>query len=247
MSQTVQRAICILELISLRPHTLPEVADHLGIHRTTALRLLQTLTAGGLARRQTDGRYGVGYRLAGLAELARDQYNLVDVARPYLTALGELCPHTVHLAALEGDGIVYVDKIEPPRTVRLFSQVGKPVCLHTSGVSKAILAHAPGRLVRELLASCAFEFHTNTTITTQEDFLRELSATRKRGWSIDDGEFEDFVNCIGAPVRDSTGAVTAAVSVTALKARANLTALEELVPPLLETADTISRELGWRP
>lgn len=75
-------------------------------------------------------------------------------------------------------------------------------------------------------------------------FLYELAATRERGYSIDDGEFEDYVNCIGVPVRDASGSVLASISITALKARADLTALREPLPSLLETADPIAKELG---
>lgn len=247
MAQSVQRAIDVLELVSLRPCTVSDVAGALGVHRTTALRLLQTLADGGLARRQEDGRYGVGYRLAGLAALALEQFDLRALARPHLEQLGDACSHTVHLAALEGGGIVYVDKVEPVRGPRLSSQIGRPVCLHTAGVSKAILAHQSDSRLRELLAGCAFERYTSTTITSREAFLRELAATRDRGWSTDDGELEDYVTCLGAPVRDSMGGVTAAVSVTALRAGTDLAALQDLVPRLLDAAGAISKELGWRP
>jgi DNA-binding IclR family transcriptional regulator len=75
-------------------------------------------------------------------------------------------------------------------------------------------------------------------------FLHELAATRERGYSIDDGELEGYVNCIGVPVRDASGSVLASVSIMALKARADLTALRETRPSLLETADPIAKELG---
>lgn len=143
MSQTVRRAIDILEFIARRPRTQTEVGEHLGVHRSTALRILESLTEGGLARRLPDGRYAVGHRLAGLAHLALEQFGLKDVAGEHLRLLGERCGHTVHLAALEGERIVYVDKVDPVDGVRLYSQIGRPVTLHTAGVAKAILAHIP--------------------------------------------------------------------------------------------------------
>ncbi len=247
MSQTVARAIEILEFVSRRPRTAAEVGEHLGVHRSTALRLLQTLTEGGLARHHADGRYGVGFRLAGLAQLALEQFDLVSVARPYLEALAERCGHTVHLAELTADRIVYADKIDGIGTVRMYSRIGAPVSLHTAGVGKAILARLPAERVARLLAGHAFDRHTATTLTTRDAFLAELGATRERGYAVDDGEFEDYVNCVAAPVRDASGQTVAAVSVTALKARADLTALRDLVPALLGTADSISKELGHRP
>ncbi|MHB9753182.1 IclR family transcriptional regulator [Streptomyces sp. BYX5S] len=248
MSQTVRRAIDILEFVARRPRTQTEVGEHLGVHRSTALRILESLTEGGLARRLPDGRYAVGHRLAGLAHLALEQFGLKDVAGEHLRLLGERCGHTVHLAALEGDRIVYVDKVDPVDGVRLYSQIGRPVTLHTAGVAKAILAHLPRERAGDLLADCDFAPHTGTTITSPDAYRKALAETLARGWAVDDGEYEDFVNCVAVPVRDSGGEVVAAVSVTALKAKADLGALEtDVLPDLMTTADTISKELGWRP
>lgn len=247
MSQTVQRAIRILEFIAERPRTAGEVAAHLDVHRTTALRIAQSLQDGGLVRRQPDGRYGVGFRLTGLAQLALEQFDLAAIARPHLVELGERCDQTIHLASLERDTIVYADKIEPTNSVRMRSQIGHPVCLHTAGVAKAILAFLPGSRRDELLAEHRFERMTDTTITSASAFLDELERVRERGWATDNGELEDYVNCIAAPIRGSDGAVVAAVSVTALRVRADLEKLDEYRPMLLDVAERISNELGWRP
>lgn len=248
MSQTVRRAVEVLEYISGAPRSQMDVGEHLGVHRSTALRLLEPLVEGGLARRLPDGRYAVGYRMAGLAQLAKEQFGLREVAGPHLRALGAGCGHTVHLAVLEGDTIVYADKVEPPGTVRLYSQIGRPVTLHTAGVAKAILSHLDGDRARAMLANCDFARHTAHTLTSPDSYEQALETTRERGWAVDDGEFEDYVNCIAVPVRDAVGEVVAAVSVTALKARADLAALKsEVLDDVTATAETISKELGWRP
>jgi DNA-binding IclR family transcriptional regulator len=247
VSQTVERAIDIIEFTSAAPRTLTEVAKHLGVHRSTALRLLRTLADGGLTRRREDGRYGVGYRLAGLAELAHEQFDLRNMAHERLMTLAQLSGHTVHLAAIEDDDIVYVDKVDPVGGLRLYSQIGKQVRLHTAAVGKAILSQQPAEAVEEFLRRCDFERFTESTITTPEALLRELQVAHERGWAVDDGEMEDFLNCIAAPIRKSTGDVIAAVSITALKAKTNLAMLEsKLLPELLLTAAAISKELGWQ-
>ncbi len=137
MAQTVSNAIEILEFVSARPRTLGEVAHLLGVPRSPALRLLQTLTTGGLTRRRPDGRYGIGYRLVGLAQRAKDQFDLQAIAHPHLAALTAISGFTTHLAALEGADIVYIDKVEPSGSVRLYSEIGKPVPLHTASAAKA--------------------------------------------------------------------------------------------------------------
>lgn len=247
MSQTVRRAIDIIEFTSAAPRSVNEVADLLGVHRSTALRLLQDLTGGGLVRRRQDGRYGVGYRLAGLAQLALEQFDLLSVAHEYLVSLAESSGHTVHLAALEGDNIIYVDKVDPVGGVRLYSQVGEPVILHTAAVSKAILSQQPVEKVMAILRRCEFQRFTDTTITSHATFLNELDVSRTRGWAVDDGELEDFVNCIAVPVHSATGEVFVAVSITALKAKADLRKLEmKLLAELSLTCASISKELGWK-
>jgi DNA-binding IclR family transcriptional regulator len=246
VSQSIERAVETLEFVAIRPRTQSEVAAHLNVHRSTALRVLQTLTEYGLTRRQPDGRYGVGYRLAGLADTAREQFDLANLARPYLVTLGEMCSHTIHLANLDGGRIIYTDKVEQPGMVKLFSQIGAPVCLHTAGVSKAILAFQQPAVVDKLMASATFEKHTATTITSRAQFDTELVAVAQRGWSIDDAEYEDYVNCVAMPIRDSNNEVVAAVSITSLKARADLDDLKLLLPDLHAVTENISKELGWR-
>lgn len=246
MSQSIHRAAEILELVSVEPRTQTEVAAHLGVHRSTAMRMLQALTETGLTRRHADGRYGVGYRLSGLARTAGDQFDLANIARPTLAALGRDCRHTLHLAALDGDRIVYADKIEQPGMVRLYSQIGQPVVLHTAGVSKAILAYREPALVERMLTGHEFTRYTDTTITSREAFDGELERTRERGWAVDDAEYESFVNCIAMPIRDAGGDVIAAVSITALRASAELSALEEWRDRLSEVVQAISYDIGWR-
>ncbi|MDI2098999.1 IclR family transcriptional regulator [Ruicaihuangia caeni] len=247
MSQSIQRAAEVLELVAQEPRTQAEIAARLGVHRSTALRTLQTLCDAGLTRRRADGRYGLGYRLAGLANVAAEQFDLREIARPALERLGRECRHTVHLAALDGDAIVYVDKIEQPGMVRLYSQIGQRVVLHTAGVSKAILAFQPSDVVERMLQGHEFTAHTTTTITNRPDFDRALAAVRERGWAEDDAEYEDFANCVAMPVRDAGDSVVAAVSITSLRASADLGTLRGLTPLLAETTAGISRDLGWRP
>ena len=246
MSQSIQRAADILELVAISPRSPAEVGEYLQVHRSTALRMLQTLTEAGLTRRRSDGRYVVGYRLTGLAQLAAEQFDLTELARPYLSALGQECAHTIHLAQVQATTIVYADKVEQPGMVRLYSQIGQPVVLHTAGVSKAIMAYLPAQQVETMLAGYSFTRYTGATITSASSFARELQDVRDQGVAVDAGEYEEYINCIAMPIRDATGAVFASVSITALKARADLPALRRLQPRLAEITTAISKEIGWR-
>jgi DNA-binding IclR family transcriptional regulator len=247
MSQTVRRAIEILEFCSVRPRELKDIAEKMGVHRTTALRLVQTLTAGGFVRRDELGHYGVGFRLAGLAQRALDQFDLRSVVHPHIVALGHDVGHTVQFAVPQGDHLIYVDKIEPPQAIRLNTQIGDYVMIHTAGVSKATLAYLQPGKRDAIIAQATFEGFTPSTITSKEDFLALLTNVRAQGWAMDDGEFESVTNCIAAPVWDHANSVVGGISITSFKNKADLEQLREYLPRLLETTTTISRELGWRP
>lgn len=245
MSKTVERAIATLEMLSEGPQHPAAIAERFEVHRTTVLRVLQDLVQGGLARKRDDGTFAVGYRLAGLAQAALEQFDLRAIAHPFLAELGRKLRLTVHIATVEDGRVVYVDKIEPQGTVRLYSQVGKPVLMHTSGVGKTILAFMPEHERAQLLEGYRYARFTDTTITTAEEFSAQLSEIRARGHGEDDGEYESFANCVAVPVRDGTGTVRTAISVTALKAQTDLPALREHLPGIRSTAQAISRALGW--
>ncbi|MQA97326.1 MAG: helix-turn-helix domain-containing protein [Streptosporangiales bacterium] len=248
MAQSIGKAIQVLDILSDAPLTPSEVSRRLDAHRSTALRIMETLAEYRLIRKLPDGRYGIGAGLVAMAQRALDQFTLMQLAHPHLVRLGELHDQTVHFAELQGDAIVYTDKIEPRRSIRLVSRVGDNVCLYTASVAKAILAFTPEPVRKDMLAGETFERLTPTTLTSVGALEGVLEAVRERGWAYDDGEYEDYINCVGAPVRDAKGDVVAAVSVTELKARRDLRALEELVlEPLLDTAHAISLELGWQP
>lgn len=243
MSQTVQRAVLIIESLAEQPRTLSQVAELLGVHRSTALRLLQTLEANGFARRRGDGRYAVGTRLIAIAQQALESLDLRPLAGPHLRRLHELCGHTIHLAQLVDNEIIYVDKIDSADGVRLYSRIGRTASPHASGVGKAILSQLPPDRLARLLGGTELASYTPRTVTA-ESLDAELAAIRDRGWAVDAGEFEDFVNCVAAPIVNSTREVIAAVSVTSLKVIASLDDLRGFVPELRRTAKDISGELG---
>ncbi len=245
MSQTVLRAIAIVEFLAEQPRTLGEVAEHLGVHKSTALRLLQTLESTGFSRRHEDGRHAVGTRLIAIAQQTLEAIDLRAVAAESLRRLHRVSGHTVHLAELVGREIVYVDKVEAQDAVRLYSRIGRPASPYASGVGKAVLAFLEPRVRDELLEGVQLVAHTSTTFGTRDALEDELERIRQRGWAADDGEFEDFVSCVAAPLWSSTGRVTGAVSITSLKVIAPLPELTTLLPALRETTYSISRELGW--
>lgn len=248
MIQTVARATELLQHLAVRPMSLGDLSDVLDVHKSTVLRLLQTLEAESIVRRDRQGRYVLGFGLIRLAESALEQIDIRTVAHPHLTSLAARLGHTVHLAQYLDGRIIYVDKVEGRGTVAMGSRIGLPTDLHTAAVAKAILSHLPaGERSRVLEEQASFVRYSATTITDLPRYLGELDRTRQRGWAEDDGEKEDYINCVAVPIRDATGRVTAGLSVTALRAVAPLETLRTAVPAIRTVSAAISSELGWRP
>jgi DNA-binding IclR family transcriptional regulator len=245
MSGTVGRAVEIIEFIAEKPRSLTEIALQQDVHKSTALRLLQTLESYGFARRDSVGRYTVGFRMIALSQQALDNIDIYGVAHPHLLALSAELGHTMHVAHLVGNDVTYVDKVDGRGAVKMYSRVGANAIIHTSGVGKAILANLEPPLFDQVFATLDFKKYTGTTITKPKDFIAELDLTRRRGWAEDNGEFEAMINCVAVPIRDSGGLVRSAFSLTALRALASLDTLREYVTRMQETASKISIEIGW--
>lgn len=244
MSQTIDRAISIIEYVSEDARTLNEVAARLEVHRSTALRQLQTLEQARFVLRRSDGRFAVGARLIAIAQRALDGLDLRQIAGPHLRALQEKVGHTVHMAQLLGDEIIYIDKVDGTASVRMYSRIGKPASPNASGVGKVILAQLTPARREVLLDGVEWTALTANTHTSMNTLNADLDRIKQRGWGLDDGEFEEFVNCVAVPVSNSTGDVVAAVSITSIRVIASLNDLREFLPVLQQTADSISRELG---
>ncbi|HLT82603.1 MAG TPA: IclR family transcriptional regulator [Phototrophicaceae bacterium] len=246
MSQSVQRAITLIQRSAQGPLSLAEAANLLDVHKSTALRLLQTLEAARFVRRTGAGTYVFGAGLIELSELTLGSMDLRQLAGRLLRDLQRRTGHTVHLAQLTGDEIIYIDKVDSAAhpTVQLPSRVGHAVSMHASAVGKVILAHLPRPDRERLLSYVTLERHTATTITDRDSFEVELATVRHRGWAADNGERDSYVVCVGVPVRDSRGQVVAAISISSVEVVASLAQLEENLPLLFATARAVSAELG---
>ncbi|GAA3116070.1 IclR family transcriptional regulator [Nonomuraea salmonea] len=247
MAQTIRRAIDLIRLTAEHPLTLSEAADVLGVHKSTALRILKTLEDARFVRKTGAGTYVFGSGLIELSELALGSMDLRQFASPHLRALQRQTGHTVHLAQLTGDEIIYVDKVDSPAfdAVKLPSRIGRAVSIHASAVGKVILAHLSQEERDRLLSHVTFERYTSTTLADRESLDAELTRVAERGWAVDDGEHDSYARCVAVPIRDSRGQVIAAVSVTAIEVIATLEQLKEKLPLLLETSALISQELGF--
>lgn len=246
MSQTVERALRILERIAAQASTIEEIADFVGVHPTTALRTLQVLESRQFVVRDDRHVFRLGSGLFALANEALEKFDLRSAAGPHLDRLNQEVGHTIHLGVLEGDKVVYVDKRESLNPVRLWSRIGNVAPVHCTALGKVILAHLPPKERERIVKTATFERLTENTISSADELATALETAAEQGYAVDHLEFEPFVNCIACPVLGADGRVLGAISITTTTLVCSYDEMLDLRPALAATAVAVSAEYGWR-
>jgi IclR family acetate operon transcriptional repressor len=239
--QSVERALELLEALAEPGEAkgVSELARATGLPVATIHRLLATMVAGGYVRQDTGShKYTLGSHLIRLGEAAARDF--AQFARPYLTELMEASGETANLAMFEDGQVAYVAQVASRHhRVRMFTEVGRRVNPHTSGVGKVVLAFCPRPEVEALLARTGLPRRTPRTITDQARFLAELDKVAGQGYAIDSGEEEVGVRCLAVPVFGVGGSV-AAMSVSAPEGRLEDRDIERVLPEMLRISAALS-------
>lgn len=247
MSQSLVRALDLLSQLEKRPATLDALASTSTVHKKTVMRLLHSLEAEHFLVRNNAGQFQLGRKLPELSSLALEQRDLRQVARPHLARLNEQAGHTVYLAELEGNEVVYIDKFESHHPARMYSRIGLTAALHSAAVAKVILADMPRSGQEKIAAGLDYVKMTENTLTPPTALLAELAAVREQGWAQDKSEHEAIVHCVAAPIRDASGRVAGATSFSVPVVLLNYEDLLKLLPTLISGTQAISKDLGWVP
>jgi DNA-binding IclR family transcriptional regulator len=245
--QALDRAFAVLDLLgeSESPLGLAQVASSLQLHKSTAHRFLMVLERHRMVERTVNGKFRLGLRLYDFGNRAIEQYDLRDRAQPHLRKLVHETEETAHLCILEAARMIYIDKIEPARSVRMITRVGASNPVHCTSVGKAILAFLAEDRAAEILRRVRFERFTSRTILTMEALRTELEKTRRRGYAVDDEEFEEGLRCIAVPVLDAHRQPVAAVSVSGPSFRVTAQKLPSIANHLLQCVRGISMDMGY--
>jgi DNA-binding IclR family transcriptional regulator len=245
--QALDRAFAVLDLLgeSEAPQGLAQVASALQLHKSTAHRFLMVLERHRMVERTAGGKFRLGLRLFDLGNRAIDQYDLRDRAQPHLRRLVAETEETAHLCILEGTHVIYIDKIEPARSVRMITRIGASNPVYCTSVGKAILAFLPEERLADLLPRIHFERFTHRTISTPEALRVEIEKTRRRGYAVDDEELEEGLRCIAVPVLDAQRLPIAAVSVSGPSFRVTAQKLPQIANHLLQCVRAISADMGF--
>ena len=250
-TQAVRKAVALLKAFS---HDQPELSvaelsRRLGIHKSTVSRLLGALELEGLVERNPEtGRYRLGTELIVLAGQVVGHADLRLLAKPYLDALASRYGETANLVVLYHDSALNIEQSVPAeRQIKDIGWVGKRTPLHATSPGKVLLAFLPAEERAALLARLRLHRYTPRTITERAELEQKLERVRRQGYALAQEELEEGLNSAAAPVRDRSGRVCAAISLSGPAYRVTAERLPEIAAELMETAEQISRRLGYVP
>ena len=244
--RAVERALDVLLCFSRQTPelTMTQIAQQVGIHKSTTHRLLATLEKRHFVERDpVTGIYHLGIRLLQMAYVTLEQNDLRRISAPFLRRLCEQHKETVHLAALDDVDVVFLDVIESPQRVKLAAAIGQRLPAFATASGKCILACMPDESVRQILKR-GMPRITQHTLDTPEAFFEDLGRVRERGFAFDEEEQEDGVNAVAAPVLDPNGQPAASVAIAGPAYRLPRERLIEFGSSVLASAREISKELG---
>lgn len=242
-SQTLVRGLDVLEAVASGVTNLVELAATLELNRSTAHRLAATLVEKRYLTFVPRNGYGLGPKSLELGYQARVQLNIPRVARDHLERLAAQTGDTVHLGILDGSRALYLDKLPGRRRVEISSRVGELQPLRSTGLGKALLLDESDAQLRDFYR-CENGKDQRYKVS-ETAWMKRMREYVKRGCAFDLEENEDRIRCVAAPVRDATGKIKAAISVSSAAQYMNDKRMQDLTEDVRWTAEQISRELGW--
>ncbi|SNR50543.1 transcriptional regulator, IclR family [Blastococcus mobilis] len=244
--QSVDRALSVLEILAAHGEAgVTDVAAELGVHKSTAFRLIAVLESRGFVEQLADrGKYRLGFGVVRLAGAAAAQLDIAQEGRRICEALAADVEETVNIAILDSDRAVNVSQVRGPAALSTHNWVGQGTPLHATSSGKVLLAHAADA-VRKGVLSRDLQRFTPATITDPEVLRQHLDRIVEQGWGSTVEEYEVGLSAVAAPVRGADGDVIAALSVSGPLFRMEAERFPRLARRVMASADELSRRLGF--
>jgi len=246
--KVLDKSLLILETLLQHSSSksIMEISKKLKIYPSTIHRVLNTLKYRGYVEQNpVNQKYRLGLKLVELGMARYHQIDLVKEAHPFLKELVDQCNETVHLGILDQEEVLYIAKEDCPRTIRMVSQVGRRAPLHSTALGKILLAYLPEKERGEIISHKYFSCFTEHTITQKKELEKELEQVKKQGFALDREENEKEIYCIAAPIRNYSGKVIAALSISSPSYRINTNQQKDLKKSLFLISMKISKRLGY--
>ena len=243
--QSVDRALTILERLARSGEQgVTEIASELGVHKSTAFRLVATLEAHRLVEQTEDrGKYRLGVGLLRLAGATTARLDLVQEARPVCRQLAADTGETVNIAVLSESSALYLDQVAGSSALQPHNWVGQHIPLHATSNGKVLLSGLSRQECDAMLSKLSA--YTATTITTKGKLRAELDQVREQGYALAVDELEVGLTAAAAPIRNAHGDVVASMSVSGPTFRISGERVDDVVAKVVEAAEEVSHRLGW--
>jgi DNA-binding IclR family transcriptional regulator len=223
-----------------------DLARQLHLDRSTTYRILLSLEQAGFVEKNEEaGTYSLGLAAFEIGNAYLMQTDLIQVSKPVMADLASKAQETVHLAVLSDMEIVYVDKVDSPRTLGVMSKLGQRGPLHCTSLGKTLLAFQPGGEQTRILHKIRMHPFTSRTITSKKKLREELKMVKRQGYALDRREIEEEVECIGAPILNYLGNVIAALSISGPQRKIGTPCEKQFIQDVVKAAALISSKMGY--
>ncbi len=240
-NKSVEKALDILEELANGKDaiSLTELSQRLSYPLSTTYRLLNTLVDKNYVYKNKN-LYKIGPGVLRLQALSQQNFQLEQLAWPFLAELEERTELTTNLAIKDGLEMFIIKIINGSKNLVVNNNLGMSVPLHASALGKCLLAFSPMNEQQTFLDHLKLKRYTPKTITDLTYLIQELEVTKKRGYSVDDEEFVTGIRCIGAPILNADNRVIAAISVSGLASQVNDKTMENYAEATVYTGKKIS-------
>ncbi|KHF39092.1 IclR family transcriptional regulator [Halalkalibacter okhensis] len=245
-NKTVVKSLTVLNLFRTHSRlTLHEIVHLSGIPKTSAHRMVGSLTDMGLLTKDSDGYYSLGLLFLEFGHLVSQRIDLRKVAKPHMEALRDEVNEAVNLTLKDGDEAVYIEKLDTDHPVRLFTQVGRRSPLYTGACSRIILAYMDEVEQDTYIRNTELKRLAEKTIEDQSELKNVLKQSRINGFAISYSELENNTVSIAAPIFNISGQIIGGLSVAGPELRFSTDRTADMIQKVKQTAHTISTELGF--
>ncbi|MBA7499484.1 MAG: helix-turn-helix domain-containing protein [Clostridia bacterium] len=246
---SLDRALRILEILGNSDNNIgvSELGRKLDVDKSTAYRLLATLSARGYVEQEPETKkYTLGLKIVELSSKVLDKLELRNVAKPFMKKLVQQTDETVHLATLDLGNVVCIDQEETPSMINVNMAVGREAPGHCTSIGKVLWAYLKEEELDYILKKKVLTRCTARTITSIPELKLHLSKVKEQGYALDDEEFTIGVRCIAVPVWNYKNKVIASLGVSGLAVNVSLDKVAELVKITMEVRDRLCLKLGHK-
>ncbi|MBM7646037.1 DNA-binding IclR family transcriptional regulator [Scopulibacillus daqui] len=244
-NKTVIKSMKILKLFLTHAKlSFNDMMEHSGIPKTSLHRMIRSLEEMGFLTKDEDGYYSLGLLFLQFGQLVADRLDIRTIARPFMKELRDDVEEAVHLIVKDGNEAMYIEKLDTPQPVRLYTSIGRRSPLY-AGDSRIILAYLPKEEQEAYIETAELKPVGMGTITDKRMLRQLLDEARENGYAVTRSELEDYTASVSAPIFNGQNQVAAAISIAGIEARYREERLPELIVKVKETSMKISKKLGY--